>query len=162
MKRSRLGYYLAAIRDDEDAVAALGVSPARTKLAAMMLSSFFAALGGTFYAQLVGFITPTRTISLDFSVQMVIMAVLGGIGTVLGPLWGALVLVPVAELTRAFWGGSLQGVHLIVYGVLLVLVILYWPQGIDPWVRRGVGAVTRWCEGWRAAPSPAVGVASTA
>ena len=143
MKRSRLGYFLAAIRDDEDAVASLGIDPARVKLAAMMLSSFFAAVGGTFYAQLVGFITPTRTMSLDFSVQMVIMAVLGGIGTVLGPLWGALVLVPIAELTRAFWGGSLQGVHLIVYGALLILVILYWPQGIDPWVRRGVDALAR-------------------
>jgi branched-chain amino acid transport system permease protein len=158
VKRSRLGYYLASIRDDEDAAAALGVSPARVKLAAMMLSSFFTALGGTFYAQLVGYITPTRTISLDFSVQMVIMAVLGGIGTVLGPLWGALVLVPIAELTRALWGGSLQGVHLIVYGGLLVLVILYWPQGIDPWVRRGVealaGAGGRWFP-----PPPAVAAA---
>jgi branched-chain amino acid transport system permease protein len=152
VKRSRLGYYLAAIRDDEDAVAALGINPARVKLAAMMLSSFFAALGGTFYAQLVGYITPTRTISLDFSVQMVIMAVLGGIGTVLGPLWGALVLVPIAEITRALWGGSLQGIHLIVYGALLIIVILYWPQGIDPWVRRGVEALARvW--GWRAAPT---------
>ncbi len=140
VKRSRLGYYLSAIRDDEDAVAALGINPASAKLAAMMLSSFFAALGGTFYAQLVGYITPTRTISLDFSVQMVIMAVLGGIGTVLGPLWGALVLVPIAEITRALWGGSLQGIHLIVYGALLILVILYWPQGIDPWVRRAVEA----------------------
>jgi len=143
VKRSRLGYYLAAIRDDEDAVAGLGINPARVKLVAMMLSSFFAAIGGTFYAQLVGFITPTRTMSLDFSVQMVIMPVLGGIGTVLGPLWGALVLVPVAELTRAFWGGSLQGVHLIVYGALLILVILYWPQGIDPWMRRGLDALAR-------------------
>jgi len=143
VKRSRLGYYLAAIRDDEDAVAALGINPARVKLAAMMLSSFFAALGGTFYAQLVGYITPTRTMSLDFSVQMVIMAVLGGIGTVLGPLWGAMVLVPIAEITRALWGGSLQGIHLIVYGALLIIVILYWPQGIDPWVRRGVEVLAR-------------------
>ena len=143
VKRSRLGYYLAAIRDDEDAVAALGVNPARAKLVAMMVSSFFAAIGGTFYAQLVGFITPTRTMSVDFSVQMVVMAVLGGVGTVLGPVWGALVLVPIAETTRAVWGGSFQGVHLIVYGALLMVVILYWPQGIDPWVRRGVDALAR-------------------
>jgi len=155
VKRSRLGYYLAAIRDDEDAAAALGINPARVKLAAMMLSSFFAALGGTFYAQLVGYITPTRTISLDFSVQMVIMAVLGGIGTVLGPLWGALVLVPIAEITRALWGGSLQGIHLIVYGALLILVILYWPQGIDPWVRRGVEALARAAGRRRGAPTEA-------
>ena len=129
VKRSRLGYYLAAIRDDEDAVAALGVNPARAKLMAMMVSSFFAAIGGTFYAQLVGFITPTRTMSVDFSVQMVVMAVLGGVGTVLGPVWGALVLVPIAETTRAVWGGSFQGVHLIVYGALLMIVILTGPRG---------------------------------
>ncbi len=137
-------------------MAALGINPARAKLAAMMLSSFFAAIGGTFYAQLVGFITPTRTMSLDFSVQMVIMAVLGGVGTVLGPLWGAMVLVPIAEITRALWGGSLQGVHLIVYGALLMIVILYWPQGIDPWVRRGVDALARaWAAGARSpAPRP--------
>jgi branched-chain amino acid transport system permease protein len=158
VKRSRLGYYLAAIRDDEDAVAALGINPARVKLVAMMLSSFFAAIGGTFYAQLVGYISPTRTMSLDFSVQMVIMAVLGGIGTVLGPLWGAMILVPIAELTRAFWGGSLQGVHLIVYGALLVVVILYWPQGVDPWVRRGVDALARACARWLAEPAAAVSV----
>ena len=158
VKRSRLGYFLAAIRDDEDAVASLGINPARVKLAAMMLSSFFAAVGGTFYAQLVGFITPTRTMSLDFSVQMVIMAVLGGIGTVLGPLWGALVLVPIAELTRAFWGGSLQGVHLIVYGALLILVILYWPQGIDPWMRGGVDALARVLGHGRRPESPAAAV----
>jgi branched-chain amino acid transport system permease protein len=139
VKRSRLGYYLAAIRDDEDAAAALGVRPARAKLLAMILSSFFTAIGGTFYAQLIGFITPTRTMSLDFSVQMVVMPVLGGIGTVLGPLWGALVLVPIGEVTRALWGGSLQGVHLIIYGALLMLVILKWPQGIDPWLRGLVG-----------------------
>jgi branched-chain amino acid transport system permease protein len=154
VKRSRLGYYLAAIRDDEDAVAALGINPARVKLVAMMLSSFFAALGGTFYAQLVGYITPTRTMSLDFSVQMVIMAVLGGIGTVMGPLWGAMVLVPVAEVTRALWGGSLQGIHLIVYGALLILVILYWPQGIDPWVRRGLEALAHAWERRRASTAP--------
>ena len=143
VKRSRLGYYLAAIRDDEEALAALGVSPPRVKLAAMTLSAFFTAIAGTFYAQLVGFITPTRTMSLDFSVQMVVMAVLGGIGTVLGPLYGAIVLVPIGELTRAFWGGGVQGVHLIVYGALLMIVILYWPKGIDPWVRRGIAAVAR-------------------
>jgi branched-chain amino acid transport system permease protein len=135
VKRSRLGYYLAAIRDDEDAAAALGVRPARAKLVAMMLSSFFTAIGGTFYAQLIGFITPTRTMSLDFSVQMVVMPVLGGVGTVMGPLWGALVVVPIGEVTRALWGGSVQGVHLIIYGALLMLVILKWPQGIDPWLR---------------------------
>jgi branched-chain amino acid transport system permease protein len=148
VKRSRLGYYLAAIGDDEDAVASLGTDPARAKLFAMLLSAFFTAAGGTFYAQFILFITPTRTMSLDFSVQMVIMAVLGGLGTVLGPLYGAMVLVPIAEVTRAVWGGGLQGVHLIVYGALLMAVVLYAPRGIEGWVRRGARAVVRGLAGW--------------
>ncbi len=144
VKRSRLGYYLAAIGDDEEAVASLGTDPARAKLLAMLLSAFFTAIGGTFYAQFILFITPTRTMSLDFSVQMVIMAVLGGLGTVLGPLYGAVILVPIAEVTRAVWGGGLQGVHLIVYGALLMAVVLYAPQGVEGWVRRGARALVRW------------------
>jgi branched-chain amino acid transport system permease protein len=164
VKASRLGYYLAAIGDDEDAVASLGISPARAKLAAMLLSAFFTAMGGAFYAQFILFITPTRLISLELSVQMVIMAVLGGIGTVLGPLYGALVLVPIAELTRAFWGGSFQGVHLIVYGALLMAAILYWPQGVAGWLRRGQAALDRRravrpepaAVPGRAAPAPAI------
>ena len=113
----------------------LGVNPACGELAAMMTpSSFFAAIGGTFYAQLVGFITPTRTMSVDFSVQMVVMAVLGGVGTVLGPVRGALVLVPIAEThaRRVGWQ-LLQGVHLIVYGAPAhYRYPLYWPQGDRP------------------------------
>jgi branched-chain amino acid transport system permease protein len=156
VKASRLGYYLAAIGDDEDAVASLGIDPARAKLAAMLLSAFLTALAGTFYAQFILFITPTRLISLELSVQMVIMPVLGGIGTVLGPLLGAIVLVPVAELTRAFWGGSLQGVHLVVYGALLMAAILYWPQGIEGWLRRVRAALAR-----RGAAGPVASPAAT-
>ena len=143
IKRSRMGYYLAAIADDEEAVASLGTSPWRVKLAALLISAFLTAIAGTFYAQLILFITPTRLISIDFSVQMVIMSVLGGLGTVLGPLYGAIVLVPVAEITRAIWGGSLQGVHLIIYGALLIATILYLPTGIEIHVRTGFKALVR-------------------
>jgi branched-chain amino acid transport system ATP-binding protein/branched-chain amino acid transport system permease protein len=155
VKRSRLGFYLAAIGDDEDAVSSLGINPARAKLAAMVLSAFFTALAGTFYAQFILFITPTRTMGLDFSVQMVIMAVLGGMGTVLGPVYGALILVPIAELTRATWGGGLQGAHLIVYGALLMGVILYAPQGVEGWVRRRAAGLVRWLAA-RVAPAATV------
>ncbi len=156
VKRSRLGYYLAAIGDDEDAVASLGINPAMMKLLAMLLSAFFTAIAGTFYAQFILFITPTRTMGLDFSVQMVIMAVLGGMGTVLGPVYGALILVPIAEVTRAVWGGGLQGVHLIVYGALLMAVILYAPQGVEGWVRRRALGLVRWLAARVAAPEAAV------
>ncbi|MBM3484222.1 MAG: branched-chain amino acid ABC transporter ATP-binding protein/permease [Alphaproteobacteria bacterium] len=146
VKRSRLGYYLAAIGDDEEAVQSLGVDTARIKLIALLISAFLTAVAGTFYAQLVLFITPTRAISLDLSVQMVIMAVMGGLGTVFGPLLGAIILVPVGELTRAALGGStLQGAHLIVYGVILMLVVRFAPKGIEAFVagafRRLIAAI---------------------
>jgi len=138
VKHSRLGYYLAAIGDDEDAVKSLGTDTARVKLVALLVSAFFTALAGSFYAQSVLFITPTRTVSLDLSVQMVIMAVLGGLGSVFGPLLGAIILVPVGELTRAALGGStIQGAHLIVYGALLMLVVRFVPRGIEGPVRQG-------------------------
>ncbi len=155
VKRSRLGYYLAAIGDDEEAVASLGINPARVKLLAMILSGFFTAIGGTFYAQFILFITPTRTMSLDFSIQMVVVNVLGGMGTVLGPVYGAALLVPIGEITRAIWGGSLQGVHLIIYGALLMAVILYWPQGIEGWLRPRIVGLVDWLAGWT---SPAAAV----
>jgi branched-chain amino acid transport system permease protein len=161
VKRSRLGYYLAAIGDDEDATASLGINPARAKLAALLLSAFFTAIGGTFYAQLVLFISPTRTMSLDFSVQMLIMAILGGLGTVLGPVYGAVILVPIAEVTRAVWGGGLQGVHLIAYGILLMAVIRYAPQGVEGWVRRGARAVVGRLAGWLG-PAPAAAAVAPA
>ena len=136
IKHSRLGYYLAAIGDDEDAVKSLGIDTARVKLVALLASAFFTALAGSFYAQTVLFITPTRIVSLDLSVQMVIMAVLGGLGSVFGPLLGAIILVPVGELTRAALGGStIQGAHLIVYGALLMLVVRFVPRGIEGPVR---------------------------
>jgi branched-chain amino acid transport system permease protein len=138
VKHSRLGYYLTAIGDDEDAVKSLGIDTARVKLVALLASAFLTALAGSFYAQSVLFITPTRTVSLDLSVQMVIMAVLGGLGSVFGPLLGAIILVPVGELTRAALGGStIQGAHLIVYGALLMLVVRFAPRGIEGPARHG-------------------------
>jgi branched-chain amino acid transport system permease protein len=138
VKHSRLGLYLTAIGDDEEAVRSLGIDTARVKLAALLISAFLTAMAGTFYAQLVLFITPTRAVSLDLSVQMVIMSVLGGLGSVFGPLIGAIVLVPLAEMTRAALGGSaIQGAHLVVYGVILMLVVRFVPRGIEASVRAG-------------------------
>jgi branched-chain amino acid transport system permease protein len=158
VKRAKLGYYLAAIGEDEDAAESLGVHAARCKLAALALSAFFTAVGGTFYAQFILYIAPPRIMSLDFSIQMVIMAILGGMGTVLGPVYGALILVPISEITRAAWGGGAQGLHLILHGALLMLAILYFPRGIEGWVRRAAARGVRGLAAlvWpAAAPRPA-------
>jgi branched-chain amino acid transport system permease protein len=130
IEHSRLGYYLAAIREDEDAAQALGIDAARYKLVAVLLSAFLTALGGTFYAQYIFYIEPFQTFSLDFSVLLAMMAIIGGIGTVWGPVAGAFLVTPLQEILQAQLGGALQGLHLVIYGTVLILVVILLPQGI--------------------------------
>ncbi len=131
IENSRLGYYLTAFRENEDAARALGVKTGRVRLIAMGLSSFIAAVVGTFYAQYVVFIDPTSVIRLQLSVQVALFAIIGGLGTALGPAIGALIFVPITIALRAKLGTSLPGLHMIIYGIILVLVLLYLPQGIS-------------------------------
>jgi branched-chain amino acid transport system permease protein len=133
--RSKLGYSLSAIRENEDAAEASGVDPLRVKLSAMAVSSFLTALGGTFYAQYFAYIDPTITFGPSVSIQALLPAIVGGAGTVLGPLIGAFVLTPVSELSRAAVRGR-AGVDVMLYGLVLILVISFLPQGIMGWVRR--------------------------
>jgi branched-chain amino acid transport system permease protein len=143
IEHSRLGYYLAAIREDEDAAQALGIDAARYKLVAVLLSAFLTALGGTFYAQYIFYIEPFQTFSLDFSVLLAMMAIIGGLGTVWGPVAGAFLVTPLQEILQARLGGELQGLHLVIYGTVLIVVVILLPQGIIPsiaaWGRRTLG-----------------------
>jgi branched-chain amino acid transport system permease protein len=132
IENSRLGYYLAAIREDEDAAQALGIDAARYKLVAVLISAFLTALGGTFYAQYIFYIEPFQTFSLDFSVLLAMMAIIGGLGTVWGPVAGAFLVTPLQEILQAELGGELQGLHLVVYGTVLIVVVILLPQGIIP------------------------------
>ena len=102
----------------------------RVRLAAMVLSAFLAALIGRFYAQYAVFIDPTSVIRIQIAVQVALFAIVGGIGTALGPAIGAAIFVPMTMLLRAKMGTALPGLHMIVYGVILVLVLLFMPQGI--------------------------------
>ena len=135
IERSRMGYALAAVRENEDAAEAAGVDALATKLRAMAVSSFLTALGGTFYAQYFAYIDPTITFGPSVSIQGLLQAIVGGAGTVLGPLIGAFVLTPVSELSRAAIRGR-AGVDVMLYGLVLILVISFLPQGIMGWVRR--------------------------
>jgi branched-chain amino acid transport system permease protein len=96
----------------------------------MALSSFLSAIIGTFYAQYVVFIDPTSVMRIQISVQVALFAIVGGIGTALGPAIGAVIFVPITIFLRAKMGTSLPGLHVIIYGIILVLVLLYMPQGI--------------------------------
>jgi branched-chain amino acid transport system permease protein len=133
----RFGIYLTAIREDESASEALGVDAFRYKLTAMILSSFLTGLGGTFYAFYLFSLQPNALFGIPLSVEIIIRPIVGGGGTVLGPILGSFILTPLAEVSRYYFGqGGWHGAHLIAYGVLLVVVVLFLPQGAYPVVRR--------------------------
>jgi branched-chain amino acid transport system permease protein len=153
VERTRLGYYFRAIREDPDAAQSLGVPVARYKLLAIALSAAFTALGGSFYAQYVLFIDPESVFPLSLSILICLVAVLGGVGTLWGPLVGAAVLIPLSEATRIYFGGTGKAVDLMIYGGLIVLVAVFQPGGITALAaRRGRGG---------GAPAPAAARAGT-
>jgi branched-chain amino acid transport system permease protein len=142
MERSRMGFYLKAIRADQDAAEALGINATRYLLSAMALSSFLTALGGSFYAQYFRYINPERNMGLDLSIEVALMGIVGGQGTVLGPVLGAFLLTPAGEISRGFLGGKFMGLHLVIYGLVLVLAVLFLPKGLIQPIRQFLGRDT--------------------
>jgi branched-chain amino acid transport system permease protein len=140
--QSKLGFYCVAIRENEDAAQALGVPIVRYKLFATGLSAFLSALAGTFFAQYVTFIDPFSIMGMALSIEVLIYPIIGGPGTVFGPLIGAAVLVPIAEVTRTLSGAGQTGLHLMVYGGFLIFAIMFMPEGLvgllrsRGWLRR--------------------------
>jgi len=132
LHNSKLGYQLTAIRENEEAAESLGINVTRCKLKAAGMSAFFAAMAGVFYMQYMLYITPTLTMGVMLSVQMVVISAVGGLGTVFGPFIGSLILIPLAELIRVLFGARAPGLHLAVYGIALILVVLLLPAGILP------------------------------
>lgn len=130
IEHSRFGYYLRAIGEDDAAAGALGVNVRLEKIKATMISAFLTALGGAFYAYYIQYIDPSSTLHLDLSIQMAMIAIIGGLGRALGPVAGAFLLMPLGQAVRGWLGGSLQGLHLFVYGALLVVVVITLPRGI--------------------------------
>lgn len=139
IERRRFGIYLSAIREDEGASEALGVPTFRYKMLAMLVSSFLTGVGGTFYAFYLLSLQPGSVFGIPLSIEIIIRPIVGGAGTLFGPIVGSFVLSPLAELSRVYFaGGGLSGAHLIVYGLLLVLVVLFLPQGAWPYLRRAL------------------------
>lgn len=139
LDRSRMGYYFRAIREDAEAASSLGVDVSRYKVQAFMLSAAFMAMAGTFNTQYVLLIDPEADLSILRSILVVLVAVVGGVGTVWGPIVGAALLVPMSEATRVYFGGTGGTVDLMIYGALIVLVCIFRPEGIvglaRHWVR---------------------------
>ncbi|ANN69677.1 ABC transporter permease [Bordetella bronchialis] len=127
---SRTGFYWRAINGDEAAARSLGVPADRYKMLAFVLSAAVTGAWGGFFAMYVGFIDPESTFSLTMSVQVVLVAILGGVGTLVGPWIGAAVLLPLSEGTRVMWGSSGLGLDLLVFGLAILLVTLFLPGGL--------------------------------
>lgn len=132
IKRSKIGYQLAAIANDQQAAEALGINSRALKLKAMAISAFISAVGGTFYAQYVMSCSPTKLFGESLSDELVIMSLIGGKGTILGPTLGAIIIQPLSRLTSGIIGGTVPGLHLVVYGALLIICIRFFPDGLYP------------------------------
>ena len=128
--RSQMGYYLRAIKDDPVAARSLGINLTKYKLLAMAVSSLLAAVAGSLYAQYLLYIDPLSVMVNTISTQIMLIAALGGMGSIFGPLIGALVLIPIGELARAYFGGGGRAVNLIIFGALVIIVAIYLPGGL--------------------------------
>ena len=127
---SRWGYSWRAVKDDVTAARSLAVRVFPSKMAAAAISGFLAGVGGAIYAQYVGYIDPDSIMAGNLSILIALPAVLGGVGTLWGPLIGSAVLIPLSELSRSYLGGSGSGVDLMIYGALIIVVALARPQGL--------------------------------
>ncbi len=128
--RSRFGFQLAGMREDEDAAQAIGIDTRLLKVGAIALSALLTALGGSFYAQYVGFLDPGYALSFDLSIKFALMCIIGGLGTPLGPILGAVMITTLEMYLRAKWGGGRSGLYLVVYGALLILIVRVMPIGL--------------------------------
>ena len=130
VRRSRLGYYLTAVREREDAALAAGIPNSWVKLQAVAISAALTSIVGSFHAMYLTFLEPATMFSLATAVQIAMFALIGGLGTVVGPLLGTVLVVPIAELARGWLGASANGLHGFVYGTVLVLMTLTIPNGL--------------------------------
>ncbi len=143
VRRSRLGFYLTAVREREDAALAAGIDNSGVKLKAVIISAMLTALIGAFHAMYLTFLEPATMFSLGTSIEVAMFSLIGGLGTVAGPLLGTVLVVPLAELARGWLGAQANGLHGFVYGTVLVLITLTLPAGL---VGTFGPAVSRWID----------------
>lgn len=137
ISRTKIGYYLRAIKMNQEAAESLGIDVQKYKLIAFTICAFITAVTGTFYAQYLSYLEPSDIITVDLSLLMALVAVFGGVETVWGPIIGAVILIPLSEYSRSLLGGTGSGIHLIVYGMLVLIMALYQPYGM-------IGIISDW------------------
>jgi branched-chain amino acid transport system permease protein len=151
LERSALGYRLSALREDEDAAEALGVNTLWAKLASISISAALTSMGGSLFAQYFLWLEPSFCISLDLSIQFALYAIIGGMGTAIGPILGASLITPLQIFLRAAFGTAASGISMLIYGLILVVVVLFMPKGISvevgdqikKWSRRSQSKLSR-------------------
>jgi branched-chain amino acid transport system permease protein len=143
LRHSRFGAYLQAVRDNEDAARAIGVNPFSVKLIATILSGGLMGAAGAFYVQVFQYIDPGIAFGAHTSVEALVGAIVGGMGTLWGPLLGAVSLHILADVTRNLFG-QLPGINMVIYGVVLIVIVMFLPRGIA-----GLGTTTplQWLRG---------------
>jgi len=129
IKHSKLGAYMQAVRDNEDAGRALGINPFKVKLVAILLCASLMGAGGGVYVQLFQYIDPGIAYGPQSSVEALVAAIVGGIGTLWGPVVGATALLLMSELTRNLFG-QIPGINMVIYGFVLVFIVLFAPSGL--------------------------------
>jgi branched-chain amino acid transport system permease protein len=130
IEKSWMGYYLVAIGEDEDAAEAIGVNAPKVKRDIYMVSAFLTALAGTFYVQYIYFIDPNTAFNFNISVEAALVSIVGGVGTLWGPVLGTVLLETTSALLQSWLGSGLGGVQLTVYSLILIAVILWRPTGL--------------------------------
>jgi branched-chain amino acid transport system permease protein len=141
---SRLGYYWQAIRDDQDAAQSLGINVFRYKMIAVAISSGMAGVAGVFYAFFYNNLFPEQIFAIDQSVQLTFAPIVGGVGTLFGPILGAFILTPLGRILSTLtedW--NLPGIQLLFWGICVAIIVLFRPAGIWPWLARVLGLTVR-------------------
>ncbi len=141
LELSKAGRLMVAVREDEAAAEALGVNAFKYSMLGIALSAFMSALGGTFYANYIFYINPNSVLGMGLSIELILRPIIGGMGTALGPVLGSFLLTPLSEVSRAYFAkGGLEGLHLILYGVLAILVVLFMREGILVYLKKAFGS----------------------
>jgi branched-chain amino acid transport system permease protein len=132
VRRSKVGYYLMALRDDQLAAESLGINVARFKMIGWLITAGITAFAGIMYATYIQFLSPGFSFSITQSVLYAVIPIIGGIGTLAGPVIGTFLMVPLEHIAQTQYGGTYGAITYVVYGVLLILLIIYAPEGLRP------------------------------
>lgn len=134
LEKSKFGYYLIAIGQNQEAAESLGVNSTKTMLLSFVISAAFTSIGGTLFAQYILFIEPSSIMGMSNSLNFILISIIGGMGTAFGPFVGSLILTPLSNILRGYLSG-ISGLHGFLFGLVLVLILLFKPDGVFPQLR---------------------------